>query len=120
MVTIRVLENERLGWLRELVFDTNGLISEFGKLVHGLDGKSLVQLIAPLISTALLALMLHALINGDEKLARAHALYGAIYSSSSKLLTRLFLEAYKECKEFCDLGNESFRLALARLFFLHI
>jgi hypothetical protein len=113
----KILEKERSGRLRELVFDTNELISEFGKLVYGLDGKSLVQLIAPLISTALLALMLHALINGDEKLAKAHALYGAIYSSSCKLVGRLFLEVYKEC---CDLESESFRLALARLFFLHI
>jgi len=37
--------------------------------------------------------------------------------SSSKLLGRLFLEAYKEC---CDLESESFRLAIARLFFYHI
>jgi hypothetical protein len=60
--------------------------------------------------------MLRALINGNKELAKAHALYGAIYYSS-KLLSRLFLEAYKEC---CDLESESFRLAIARLFFYHI
>jgi hypothetical protein len=60
--------------------------------------------------------MLYALINGNEKLAKAHALYGAIYSSS-KLLGRLFLEAYREC---CDLESESFRHAIARLFFYHV
>jgi len=112
----KILEKERSGRLRELVFDTNELISEFGKLVHGLDGKSLVQLIAPLISTALLALMLHALINGDEKLARAHALYGAA-SMAKKLPKRLFLEAYRAC---CDLGKDELRHALARLFFFHV
>jgi hypothetical protein len=76
--------------------------------------------------------MLHALINGNKELAKALALdiaIAAIYSSSSKLLgmfsssklyARLFLEAYKECKERCDLKNESFRLALARLFFYHV
>jgi hypothetical protein len=98
--------------------DVEPLINEFKKLVYGLDGKSLVQLIAPSNSSAQLALMLHALISGNKELVKAHALYGAINSSSSsKLLERLFLEAYKEC---CDLENESFRDAIARLFFLHV
>ena len=111
-----ILENERSGWLRELGFDANAMISEFGKLVYGLDGKSLVQLIAIDSSMARLALILHALINGNKELAKAHALKGAIYYSS-KLLGRLFLKAYRAC---CDLGKDEFRLALARLFFLHI
>jgi len=112
----QILENARSGWLRELGFDANVLISEFGKLVYGLDGKSLIQLLAFGFSIAHLALILHALINGNKELAKAHALKGAIYYSS-KLLRRLFLEAYKEC---CDLESESFRLALARLFFYHV
>ena len=112
----RILENERSGWLRERGFDTNELISEFGKLVYGLDGKSLVQLLAIGSSTAQLALMLHALINGNKELAKALALHGAI-SYSSKLLRRLFLEVYKEC---CDLKDESLRHAIARLFFFHV
>jgi tetratricopeptide (TPR) repeat protein len=111
----QILENERSGWLRELGFDANALISEFEKLVYGLDGKSLVQLIAPSSSMARLALMLHALIDGNKELAKALALMGAI-SSSSKLLWRLYLEVYKEC---CDLESESFRRAIARLFFYH-
>jgi len=106
---------ERSGWLRKLGFDTNKLISEFEKLVYGLDGKSLVQLIAPSNPMAQLALMLRALINGNKELAKALALYGGTYTYSSKLLRRLFLEVYKEC---CDLESEEFRLALARLLFL--
>jgi hypothetical protein len=113
---LQILENERSGWLRELNFDTDELISEFQKLVNGLDGKSLVQLLAIHFSTAPLALILHALINGNGKLAKALALYGAI-NSSSKLLGRLYLEAYREC---CDLGKDEFRRAIARLFFLHV
>jgi len=66
---------------------------------------------------ARLALMLHALINGDEKLAKAHALRGAVRATGSKLLGRLFLETYEAC---CDLSNESFRRAIARLFFYHV
>jgi hypothetical protein len=68
---------------------------------------------------AQLALTLHALINGNKELAKAHALKEAIYSSS-KLLTRLYLEAYKECKKCCDLGKDEFRRAIARLFFYHV
>jgi hypothetical protein len=96
--------------------DVESLINELRGLVYGLDNKSLVQLLAINSSMSLLALMLHALINGNKELAKAHALLGAIYSHS-KLLGRLYLEVYKEC---CDLKNESFRLALARLFFLHV
>jgi hypothetical protein len=59
--------------------------------------------------------MLYALINGDERLAKAHALMGALYYG--KLLGRLFLEAYRAC---CDLGSEGFRHAIAKLFFYHV
>jgi len=111
----QILENERSGWLRELGFDANALISKFKKLVSGLDGRSLVQLIAPGSLRAQLALMLHALINGNKELAKAHALYGAA-STAGKLPAKLFLEAYRAC---CDLDSESFRCAIARLFFLH-
>jgi hypothetical protein len=112
----QILENERSGWLKKLGFDANAMISEFEKLVYGLNGKSLAQLLAISSSMALLALILHALINGNKELAKAHALKGAIYSPR-KLLGRLFLEVYKEC---CDLKSESFRLAIAKLFFYHV
>jgi len=113
----RRLLSKRLGLLKELSADADALFNEFRGLVDGLDGKSLVQLIAPTSSMAQLALMLHALINGDERLAKAHALYGAVEATGNKLLRRLFLEAYRA---YCDLGNDEFRLALARLFFYHI
>jgi len=67
---------------------------------------------------ALLALMLHALINGDEGLARAHALIGTVKATGNKLLTKLFLEAYRAC---CGLKNsEESRRAIAKLFFYHV
>jgi hypothetical protein len=102
--------------LKGFGFDVESLINEFRGLVSGLDGRSLVQLIAPSNSAVRLALMLHALINGNKELAKAYALYGAL-RVAEKPLTRLFLEAYRAC---CDLGSESFRLAIARLFFYHI
>ena len=94
------------------------LFDEFMELVVGLDGKSLVQLLAPGFSTAQLALMLYALINGDEKLAKAHALYGAV-TSSVKLLPRLYLDVYRACGKGCDLGNEDLRQAITKLFLYH-
>jgi len=117
----QILENKTSDWLRELGFDANALISEFEKLVYGLDGKSLAQLLVINSSMALLALMLRALIdgNGNKELAKALALYGAygVASDAGKLPVRLYLEAYRAC---CDLGKDEFRLALARLFFLHV
>ncbi len=113
----RILEGEVVDLLRGLGFDAESLFDEFKRLVDGLNCKSLVQLIAPGTSRAQLALMLYALINGDEKLAKALALYEAVGVTGSKLLTRLFLEAYRAC---CDLKNESFRRAIAKLFFYHV
>jgi len=113
----RGLLSEKLGLLKELSVDADVLFNEFRGLVNGLGGKSLVQLIAPRSSMAGLALILHALVNGDEKLAKAHALKGAVGATGNKLLKRLFLEAYKEC---CDLKSESFRHAITKLFFLHV
>jgi len=113
----RELLFKNLDLLKELGadVDTNKLFNEFMELVNEFDGKSLAQLLAPVYSMAQLALMLHALVNGDGKLARAHSLMGATYSS--KLLSRLSLEAYRAC---CDLKNESFRRAIAKLFFYHV
>jgi len=108
---------EEFSRLKELGVNADKLLDEFMELVYGLDGKSLAQLIAPANSMAQLALMLHALINGDEELAKAHALRGAVVATGNKLPARLFLEAYKVC---CDLGSEEFRRAIARLFFYHV
>jgi energy-coupling factor transporter ATP-binding protein EcfA2 len=109
----------------------NALLGPRGGLSGELEGKlavnpeelidALVQLNAPSNPIAQLALMLHSLINGNKELPKAYALEGAVSIAkqlpTGKLPTRLFLEAYKEC---CDLESESFRLALARLFFYHI
>jgi len=82
---------ERFGRLKELGVNADKLLNmfdEFMELVYGLDGKSLVQLIAPTSSMAQLALMLHALINHNENLAKAHALIGTVRTTGSKLRPR--------------------------------
>jgi len=120
-----ISKGEVLDLLKELGLDAESLNNELRGLIHELSGKSLLSVDSfsfcskheqRRCSWAHLTYVLYALINGNEKLAKAHALYGAIYSSS-KLLRRLFLEVYKEC---CDLKSEGFRLALARLFFIHV
>ncbi|MFP3286889.1 MAG: hypothetical protein RXP86_06540 [Acidilobus sp.] len=112
----QISEEKVMDLLKELGFNSKLLFDEFWDLVNELDGKSLVQLIAPKDSEAQFAFMLYALINGDEKLAKAHALRGAV-GFASRLSTRLFLEAYNVC---CDLNSEQFRRAVAKLFFFHV
>jgi hypothetical protein len=105
---------EKLGLLKEPSIDVNVLLNEFRRLVNKLDGKSLVQLLAPETSVALLALMFYALINGNKELAKAYALIGAV-SVTEKLFVRLFLKTYEA---YYNLSNEEFRRAMAKLFFL--
>jgi hypothetical protein len=69
-------------------------------------------------SGAPLAFMLYSLINGNMDLAKGYALLGSIdYSTESKLLSRLFREAYDSC---CNTDDEMFKLALLKLFYYHI
>jgi hypothetical protein len=109
-VAIRMLKEK---WLK----DELGLefYLEFYKFVEDLDVKSLVQLLAPTFSDAVLAFMLYSLANGDTDLARRHALLGSI--AVDMLLSRLFREAHDSC---CNTGDEKFKLALLKLFYYHI
>jgi energy-coupling factor transporter ATP-binding protein EcfA2 len=120
-----ISKGEVLDLLKKLGLGAESLNNELRGLIHELSVKSLPELVTfsfcseheqRLCSSAHLTYMLYALINGNEKLAKAHALYGAV-SVAGKLPARLFLEAYRAC---CDLKSESFRLAIARLFFYHV
>ncbi|PSO06325.1 hypothetical protein B9Q04_16635, partial [Candidatus Marsarchaeota G2 archaeon BE_D] len=94
--------------------EIENIYDNYTDLVYKLDGRSLIQMFVSLASSGEFALMLNALVNKDFDLARAIALHNSFYVP--KLLTRLFLEAYKSC---CDLNNENFRQALAKLLFYH-
>jgi hypothetical protein len=120
-----ISKGEVLDLLKKLSLDAS-LNDELKGLMHELSGKSLLSVVSFSFcskdqqlrcSSAHLTYMLYALVNGNERLAKAHALIGAMSSTGSKLLTRLFLEAYKAC---CDLSNDEFRRAVARLFFYHV
>jgi KaiC/GvpD/RAD55 family RecA-like ATPase len=124
-----ISKGEVLDLLKKLSLDAESLNNELRGLMHELSGKSLLsvasfdycsqyeQLDGKHCSLAHLTYMLYALVNGNEELAKAHALYGAVYATGSKLLMRLFLEAYRAC---CDLKRKRFRRAVARLFFYHV
>jgi len=120
-----ISKGEVLDLLKKLGLDAESLNNELKGLIHELSIKSLPELAIfshcfeheqRRCSSAHLTYMLYALINGNKELAKAHALYGAA-SVAGKLPARLFLEAYRAC---CDLKSESFRHAIARLFFYHI
>ena len=120
-----ISKGEVLDLLKKLDLDAESLVNELRGWIHELSDELLLslarfsfcsELYQRYCSSEHLAYMLYALINGNEKLAKAHALYGAV-NFAGKLPARLYLEVYKEC---CDLKNELFRLALARLFFLHV
>jgi hypothetical protein len=120
-----ISKGEVLDLLKKLDLDAKLLVNELKGLIHELSGKSLLSVVSYsycseheqlLCSRAHLTYMLYALINGNEKLAKAHALIGAA-SVAGKLPARLFLEAYKE---FRDLKSEGFRSAIAKLFFYHV
>jgi KaiC/GvpD/RAD55 family RecA-like ATPase len=119
-----ISKGEVLDLLKKLGLDAS-LNDELKGLIHELSGKSLLSVVSFSLcskdqqlycSSAHSTYMLYALINGNEKLAKAHALYGAV-SVAGKLPARLFLEAYRAC---CDLESEEFRRAIARLFFYHV
>jgi hypothetical protein len=76
------------------------------------DASTVLQLLAPENSLASFTLMLWALVNGDEELARAHAkLAWMLYEN--RLPRRLFREA-------AEARGEGFELALLKLFYYHI
>jgi uncharacterized protein YoxC/energy-coupling factor transporter ATP-binding protein EcfA2 len=86
---------------------------EILKLAQGLDGKALVQLLAPKTSRCRLALMLYALVSGNAELAKKHAQRG---SEEYRLVGRLFGNVYEAC---CDVSSEGFKLALLKLYHWH-
>jgi KaiC/GvpD/RAD55 family RecA-like ATPase len=119
-----ISKGEVLDLLKKLGLNAESLNDELRGLIHELSGRSLLSIVRfshcfeheqLRCSLYHLTYMLYALINGNEKLAKAHALAGAMIFTG-KLPARLFLEAYRAC---CDPNNEEFRRAIAKLFFYH-
>jgi tetratricopeptide (TPR) repeat protein len=90
----------------------NSLSVEILKLVQGLDGKALVQLLAPMTWRCRLALMLYALVSGNVELVKKHAQLGSEVFRGL-LVGKLFGDVYEAC---CDANSERFKWALLQLY----
>jgi len=114
-----------LDLLKKLGLDAESLKIELRGLIHELSVKSLPELVSfshcfeheqRRCSSAHLTYMLYALINGNEKLAKAHALYGAV-SVTRKLPGGCSLRLTGRAVTRIMMGLS---VAIARPFFYHI
>jgi hypothetical protein len=79
------------------------------------DGRTLVEVLAPRSSQARLAFMLLVAVEGRADAVRLHGLLGsAAYKGT--VLQPLFRSVYENCT---DLNSEGCRLALLKLYYLH-
>jgi len=88
---------------------------KIGELLKGIDGKSLVEVLAPKSSHAQLVFMLLAAVEGRVDAVRLHGLWGSV-AYGEPLPRRLFRAVYENCG---DLNGEGCRLALLKLYYLH-
>ena len=91
------------------------VVSETRLLLKKADGRTLVEVLAPMYSQALLALMLLAAVEGRADAVRLHGLLGSAEFEES-LPRRLFRDVYENCG---DLNREGCRLALLKLYYYH-
>ncbi len=92
------------------------VVPEARLLLDKVDGKILVEVLAPRDSRTQLAFMLLAAVGGRSDAVRLHGLLG-FARSVEPLLRRLFRAVYENCG---DLNSEGCRLALLKLYYYHI
>jgi hypothetical protein len=93
----------------------NGEVLEAHPLLGKADGRTLVEVLAPIHSQALLAFMLLAAVEGRADAVRLHGLLGSA-RSMEPLPRRLFRAVYESCS---DLNSEGCRMALLKLYYFH-
>ena len=79
------------------------------------DGRTLVEVLAPRSSQARLAFMLLAAVEGRADAVRLHGLLGSVIYMGS-IFQQLFCSVCKNCG---NLNSESCRLALLKLYYIH-
>jgi len=90
-------------------------VPETSLLLDKVDGKTLVEVLAPIYSSAQLAFTLLAAVEGRVDAVRLHGLWGsATYKGT--VLQPLFRAAYENC---VDLNSEGCRMALLKLYYYH-
>jgi len=91
-------------------------VPEAHLLLKVADGKTLVEVLTPISSTARLVFMLLAAVEGRADAVRLHGLWGsAAYKDT--VLQPLFHAVYENCGK---LDSEGCRLALLKLYYYHI
>jgi len=90
-------------------------VPETRPLLDRVDGRTLVEVLAPRYSLARLAFMLLAAVEGRADAVRLHGLWGsAAYKGT--VLQPLFRAVYENCG---DLNGEGCRSALLKLYYYH-
>ena len=84
-------------------------------LLEVADGKTLVEVLTPILPAAQLALMLLAAVEGRADAVKLHGLRGSA-RFKKPLVRRLFRAVYENCG---DLNSEGCRMALLKLYYLH-
>jgi hypothetical protein len=79
------------------------------------DGKTLVEVLTPMSSTARLVFMLLAAVEGRADAVRLHGLWSSV-AYGEPLPRRLFRVVYENCG---DLNSEECKMALLKLYHLH-
>jgi len=88
---------------------------KIGELLEGVDGKSLVEVLAPNTSLSQLVFMLLTAVEGRADAVRLHGLWGSA-AYGKPLPRRLFRAVYENCG---DLNSEGCRMALLKLYYYH-
>ncbi|MFZ8810026.1 MAG: hypothetical protein ACO2PN_18210 [Pyrobaculum sp.] len=90
-------------------------VPEAHPLLEVADGKTLVEVLTPTSSTARLAFMLLAAMEGRADAVRLHGLLGSA-RSKRPLARRLFRAVYENCD---NLNSEGCKMDLLKLYYLH-
>jgi tetratricopeptide (TPR) repeat protein len=94
---------------------TGKVVPKAHRLLDKVDGRTLVEVLAPGDPRARLAFVLLAVAEGRTNAVRLHGLLGSV-GLKEPLLRRLFRSVYKNCG---DLNGEGCRMALLKLYYLH-
>ena len=90
-------------------------VPEASLLLDRVDGKTLVEVLAPKYPSAQLAFMLLAAVEGRADAVRLHGLWGSA-RSREPLPRQLSYAVYENCG---DLNSEGCRMALLKLYYYH-
>ena len=90
-------------------------VPEAHPLLDVADGKTLVEVLTPILPAAQLAIMLLAVAEGRTNAVMLHGLWGSAKFKEPPS-QRLFRAV---CENYGDLTSEGYRMALLKLYYLH-